>query len=132
MPIRPYIATLAVLGAAAATSSCTGGCYNHAAPVSVVPATPCLTLFGGQSATDDTVCAVPQLGGQNDCTDTLTLPPPPAGGQPITVAAGARIAYPIPDKSGPGVTVTSSGGTTTYMLSAMLGATSLAIIVTVH
>jgi len=122
----------ASLVAAAAAGGCTGGCYKHAAPVSIVPATSCLTLFGGQSATDDGVCAVPQLGGQNGCADTLTLPPLNGATAPLIVAPGARVAYPVGDVSRPGLVVTTTGGTTTYAIDATLGTTALTITIPVH
>jgi hypothetical protein len=123
---------LAALLVAAATSGCTGGCYSHAGTVSVVPATPCLMLFGGQSASDDIVCAVPQLGGENDCADALTLPAPPAGGAPIVVAPGARIAYPVGGDPRSGLTITTAGGTTSYAIAAMVGSQSVTITIPVH
>jgi hypothetical protein len=131
LSIRTFL-TVAALTSVAATSGCMGGCYNHAGPVSVDPATPCLTLFAGQNAHDDVVCAWPQLGGQNGCADTLTLPPLDSGGSSFVVAPGATIAYPVGDSSRPGVVVTPSGGTTTYVLAAMLGATAVTITIPVH
>jgi hypothetical protein len=118
--------------AAVADSGCMGGCYVHAGTVEVVPAAPCLTLFGGQSATDDVVCAVPQLGGQNGCADALTLPAPPAGGAPVVVPAGAKIDYPVGGDARPGLTVTTAGGTTRYAISATLGAEAITITIPVH
>jgi hypothetical protein len=121
----------ALLVAAAANSRCTGGCYNHAGAVVVVPATACLMLWGGQSATDDVVCATPQLSGWNNCTQALTLPGPPLGGAAIVVGPGSRIAYPVGDTRA-GVTVTVAGGTTTYTIDAMLDTTSLTITIPVR
>jgi hypothetical protein len=121
----------ALLVAAAANSRCTGGCYNHAGTVVVVPATACLMLWGGQSATDDVVCATPQLSGWNHCTQALTLPASSAGGSPVVVAPGSKIAYPVGGNQ-PGVTITVAGGTATYTIDAMLDTTSLTITIPVH
>jgi len=121
----------ALLVAAAANSRC-GGCYNHAGAVVVVPATSCLMLWGGQSATDDTVCSTPQLSGWNNCTQALTLPAFSPSGSPVVVAPGSRIAYPVGGMKGPGVTVTVAGGTATYTIAAMLNTASLTITIPVH
>jgi hypothetical protein len=116
------------------TAACTGGCYVKADAVRTDPMTDCLALFGGQSASDPTVCAVPELGGVNNCSDALTLPKRYSSDNAIVVAPGQKIAWPIPSQSVPlAVTVNQVGsGARTYVISATLGAQSITITVPVH
>jgi hypothetical protein len=115
-------------------TSCTGGCWLHADAVRTEPAADCLTLFGGNSPTDNTVCAVPELGGVNNCTDSLTLPKLSASGNVVVVASGERIAWLLPSQSAPPdvAVVKAGGGLTNYVVSAMLGAQSITITVPVR
>jgi hypothetical protein len=118
----------------AANPGCMGGCYVKADAVRTDPQTDCLALYGGQSASDPTVCATPQLGGVNNCSDPLTLPGRSPTSDPVVIAAGAKIAYPIPDPSAqPAISVTHPGShATDYAIVASLGAQSVTITIPVH
>lgn len=133
---RGEIVRLLLLVAAciSSTTACMGGCYVKADAVRTDPKTDCLALFGGQSASDPTVCAVPQLGGMNNCSDALTLPKRSASDDAVVVAPGERIAWPIPSESvPPAVMVNQAGGrATNYVISATLGNQSITITVPVH
>ena len=126
---RSAVLILILNGCISLTASCTGGCWLKAEPVSTEPPTDCLTLFAGDSPSDTTVCAVPELGGVNNCTDPLTLPKLSAGSNAVVVASGEKIAWWLPSQSvSPGVTVTQAGvGVTNYVISATLGAQSITI-----
>jgi hypothetical protein len=117
-----------------AVTGCTGGCYDEADAVRSDPNTECLTLYGGQSPTDPTVCAVPELGGVNGCSEPLTLPARVTGGEPLVVQPGAKIAYPLPDQSvPPAITVVDrSGGARDYVIVAALGDQSVTLTIPVH
>jgi hypothetical protein len=115
-------------------AACTGGCYVKADAVQTAPQTDCLALFGGQSASDPTVCAVPELGGVNNCGDALTLPKRFASDSAVVVAPGAKIVWPIPSGSvAPAVTITHPlAGATNYAIDALLGSENVTITVPVH
>jgi hypothetical protein len=51
----------------------------------------CLALFGGHSASEPAVCAVPRLGGVNNCTDDLTLPKRLTNDETVVVAPGGTV-----------------------------------------
>lgn len=91
-------------------------------------------MFAGQSASDPTVCAVPQLSGVNGCSVPLTLPKRAVNGEPTVVQPGEKIAYPIPSESVlPGVTVVDRGpGAADYVLAGTLGAQDITLTVPVH
>jgi len=131
---RFAVPALVLIAASASMPGCYGGCYDEAGPVSTLPQTSCLTLFGGQSATDSTVCAVPELGGQNGCDSALTLPATYAGGQPYVFPPGSTIVYPLPVGSvASGITVTDrGGGVRDFITVGMLGADSVTITFTVR
>jgi len=129
---------LALLGlfvvVVAATPGCTGGCYVKADTVRTEPQTDCLQLYAGQSASDPTVCAVPQLGGVNNCSEALTLPSGTSTGDPVVVAPGAKIVYPIAYQSvPPSIIVTERGSSATdYVIIASVGDQAVTITVPVH
>src|SRR5437762_1311496 len=102
------VLALLSLGAVAVVvgAGCTGGCWVTAEAVTTDPPTECLRLFAGQNENDSTVCAVPQLGGTNNCSETLLFPKSSETSAPVAVPPGGKIAWPIPEKS-PGVVVTA-------------------------
>ena len=132
--LRRALLILVLNACTSVLTSCTGGCRLKADAVSMEPAADCLTLFVGDSPTDTTVCAVPELGGVNNCTDTLTLPKLSASGDVVVVASGDKIAWWLPRQSAPpGVAVVQAGaGLTNYVISATLGAQSITITVPVR
>jgi hypothetical protein len=115
-------------------SGCQGGCWLTAEAVTTDPQTECLHLFAGQHENDPTVCAVPQLGGTNNCNETLNLPKVSETGTPMAVAPGGKIAWRLPEKSvAPGVVVTARGSDArTYTVMATLGDQPITITVPVH
>ncbi len=112
------------------TAACTGGCWQAADAVRTEPKTDCLVLYGGQSASDSTVCAVPKLGGVNNCSDALTLPKRSASDNAVVVAAGEEIAWWLPSQSFPPAVIVNQAAT--YVISATLGAQSITITIPVH
>jgi len=114
--------------------ACTGGCWLTAGAVSAEPKTNCLTLYTGNSATDHTVCAVPDLGGVNHCTDPLTLPKRSDGDNLVVVAPGETISWRLPTKSVPPAVMVNQAGfsTTDYVISATLGTQNVTITIPVH
>jgi hypothetical protein len=120
-----------VLACGGVVSGCvTGGCYSKADKVQTNPQTDCLDIYAGQSANDPTVCGDPQLNGTNNCADTLTLPPERAGGDPVVVAAGAKIFYGLGGSVPPGITASNpSKGVESYAIVATLGTTPVTITV---
>ncbi len=129
--ILPIVLLAACISIAPA---CTGGCWLTAGVVSAEPKTDCLTLYTGNSATDHTVCAVPELGGVNNCTDALTLPKRSEGDNAVVVAPGRAISWWPPTKSvPPAVMVNQAGSSTTdYVISATLGVQNITITIPVH
>jgi hypothetical protein len=114
-------------------ASCTGGCWLEADDVRVEPATDCLVLYAG-SADTHRVCAVAQLGGVNNCSEALTLPPLSATDKAVVVAPGGKVAWWLPTEAvPPAVTTTQVGyGPTNYVIRAALGDQSITITVPIH
>jgi hypothetical protein len=114
------------------STGCMGGCYSEADKVQTDPQTDCLSLYAGQGADDPTVCGSPQLSGTNNCADALTLPPERSGGDPVVVAAGAKIFYglgPVP----PGIIASSpTNGVESYAIAATVGTSPVTITVVTH
>ena len=115
-------------------ASCTGGCWLKAGPVRTDPTTDCLALFGGSSASEPTVCAVPNLGGANNCANSLTLPKRSATGDTVVVPPGGTVDWRLPSLSvPPAITVTgATGGQADYAISATLGNQSITITIPVR
>ena len=129
------VAMIVLLGGCiSSTASCTGGCWLKADPVRTEPPTDCLALFGGSSASEPTVCAVPNLGGVNKCTDSLTLPKRSATGDTVVVPPGGTVDWRLPSQSvPPAITVTGAvGGQADYAISATLGKQSITITIPVR
>jgi hypothetical protein len=127
---------LILLGATGFSSAaaCTGGCWVTAGDVRTEPQTDCLTLYTGDSPTDRTVCAVPELGGMNNCAAALTLPKLSEGSTAVVVAPGGKISWRPPTKSVPPMIMVNRVGSnaTEYVISATLGTGSVTITIPVH
>jgi hypothetical protein len=133
--VRRVLALLSVgVVAVGVGSGCTGGCWVTAEAVRTDPQTECLHLFAGQDENNPTVCAVPQLGGVNNCSETLTFPKLSETGTAVAVAPGGQIVWPIPAESvAPSVVVTERGSDArTYTIVATLGEQPITITVPVH
>jgi hypothetical protein len=132
--VRTFLPLLFLIACLSSTAACTGGCWLHAGVVRTDPTTDCLTLFGGESPTDDSVCGVPQLNGVNNCSDALNMPSVSTIAPAAVFAPGQDIAWAVPEHSDPPALLVNhpGGGTTEYVISAALGSQSITITIPVH
>ena len=121
-----YPTVLLIVVAGSGSGGCTGGCFETADPVIVEPQTECLTLHEG-SVPNSKICGSPELGGQNGCSEPLTLPPSGSGaGEPVVIEPGASMFYEL--SSRPGVTIIKRGSDRKlYVIDAMLGTQAITI-----
>ena len=130
---RTALLILLLTACISSTAACTGGCWLKADAVRTDPKTDCLALFGGNSASDPTVCAVPNIGGVNNCSDALTFPKRSATASAIIFAPGQEIDWRVPSQSvPPAIVVNQAGAGATYVINATLGDQSITITIPVH
>ena len=131
---RTLLMLLLLAACVSSTVACTGGCWLKADAVLTEPQDDCLTLFTGNDPSDHTVCAVPNLGGMNNCSDALTFPKRSESAIAVAFAPGQDIAWLVPSQSvPPAIMVNQVGGNTTdYVILATLGSQSITITIPVH
>ncbi len=123
-PMRAVV-MLSLCASTIGLDGCSGGCYDVASAVTESPASDCLMLYAGTTATDSTVCGDALLQGQNACAVSLVLPPSSAGGSSVTVAPAGMLVY-RPDKQ----YITVGNGMTSYDIPATLGTSTIDILFT--